>query len=433
MTEMIENTAAPGRNLPPEGLILGAESHGPLSSAPVLQWTTGAGDHIVATSHHGFGYKATNEDRVAIIELEDGEAVNLFVVDGMGGRDHGDLAAQILAEELVFAARPPESDYDREVRNFVQDRIETVLWQLPTRELIQRVLKRWRKSAEDHDRGMDPRVSIRLALEAVNSESMRVDDTSPDRLRRIAEVLQTLAGMTPPDAVEIAVRRTQRRIVIQHPGSSPPDACFVGAIVATDAEGRRSADVRQVGDCRMFVASADGAVRFRTIGESVIPEPNLNSPNVALTDLMAYSLHRNLVRNSVNAANAALKRYRKQDVPVPLESGDMVFVYSDGVDDLFSPEELVGMVLEKGPAAFVQELLEHSERRMKHVAGLLMAERKKLPPAQQMRAYPLVHERLNRARLKNGKFEERYVDGTSQSWTKPPKCDNTSICMMVVG
>ena len=50
-----------------------------------------------------------------------------------------------------------------------------------------------------------------------------------------------------------------------------------------------------------------------------------------------------------------------------------------------------------------------------------------------MKAYPQIHERLNRIRVEEGCYVEAYRDGVTGRWTKPPKCDNTSICMMVVG
>lgn len=37
--------------------------------------------------------------------------------------------------------------------------------------------------------------------------------------------------MRSPDMTEVALRRTQRRIVTQHPGPGIPDACFVGALI----------------------------------------------------------------------------------------------------------------------------------------------------------------------------------------------------------
>ncbi len=421
--------------LPRDGFIFGEDSSGPLGASPIVRWRTRSDDLLVSASHHGYGYKSVNEDRVALAEVdgEYGPDIVLFVVDGMGGRDRGDLAAQILSEELVRVVRPPDDDVEAEISHMVKDQIETVLWQLPSRDFVRKILTRWR-SKWSSENGIDvPGRLICTALEAVNAESLQDGELAPDQLRSIAEVLRELAKMSSPDMTEVALRRTQRRIVTQHPGPGIPDACFVGALIHTEEDGRRTLDIRQIGDCRLFICSREGRIRFRTIGESVIAEPNLEDPTLPLTDLMAYSLHRNLVRNSINAPKLALKQYRKQDLPLVLERGDRIFLYSDGVDDLFSPEELIEMTRNTTPEAFVRDLLLHSERRMKYVSGLLRAQREQLPTHLKMKAYPQIHERLNRARVEEGCYVEVYRDGVTGRWTKPPKCDNTSICVMFVG
>ncbi|MCK5378522.1 MAG: hypothetical protein KAJ78_03925 [Acidobacteria bacterium] len=425
-----------GLDLPPrDGVIFGEDSSGPLGASPIVRWRTRSDDVLVSASHHGYGYKSVNEDRVALVEVEGeyGPDTALFVVDGMGGRECGDLAAQLLSEELIRSARPPDAEVEAEISLLVKNQIETVLWQLPGRDFVRGVLTRWRSLWSEENGVEVPAQLIRSALEAVNAESLQNGETDPDRLRSIAEALRELAEMTSPDTTDVALKRTQRRIVTQHPGPSMPDACFVGALIRTDEDGRRTLDVRQVGDCRLFICSEDGRIRFRTIGESVIAEPRLDDPTLPLADLMAYSLHRNLVRNSINSPNLSLKRYRKEDLPLVLEKGDKVFLYSDGVDDLFSPEELVEMTRDTTPEAFVRDLFVHSERRMKYVSGLLRAGRERLPQSQKMKAYPQIHERLNRARVEEGCYVEAYRDGVTGRWTKPPKCDNTSICVMCVG
>ncbi|MCK5805852.1 MAG: protein phosphatase 2C domain-containing protein [Lentisphaeria bacterium] len=421
--------------LPRDGFIFGEDSSGPLGASPIVQWRTRSGDLLVSASHHGYGYKSVNEDRVALAEVdgEHGPDIALFVVDGMGGRERGDLAAQLLSEELVRVVRPPDADVDAEISHLVKDQIETVLWQLPNRDFVRRILARWRSQWSNENDIDAPGRLIRSALESVNAESLQSGELASGQLRGIAEILRELAEMSSPDITEIALRRTQRRIVTQHPGPGMPDACFVGALIHTEEDGRRTLDVRQIGDCRLFVCSREGNIRFRTIGESVIAEPNLEDPKLPLTDLMAYSLHRNLVRNSINAPKLALKRYRKEDLPMVLERGDRVFLYSDGVDDLFSPEELIEMARNTTPENLVRDLLLHSERRMKYVSGLLRAQREQLPMDLKMKAYPQVHERLNRARVEEGCYVEAYRDGVTGRWTKPPKCDNTSICVMWVG
>jgi len=422
--------------LPQEGVILGAGISGPVSAAPVrkfqLQWS----DTLVAATHPGYGYKAVNEDRIALIEVPGsfGPTTALFVIDGMGGREGGDVAAQILAEEMILATGSGTAEVLEESARFVSERIESAFLSLADRKLAMKTIKRW-KAASMGQPFHQTKVEdlIHQAMEALNAESLQLETLRPGTLRQIAETISKLKQLKAPDPFEIAARRTRNRIAAARPGPAPPDACFVGGIIRVDSEGRRMLDVRQVGDCKLFVASSTGEIRFQTIGESVISEPALESPSLSLTDLMAYSLHRNLVRNSINAAELSLKRYRKQDIPVLLEEGDFVCLYSDGIDDIFTPGELLEMVRNSQLEAAIRDLLHFSENRMKYVSGQLLAQRKSLPDGQQRKAYPLVHERLNRKRLEDGYYIEHYPGAATGRWMKPPKCDNLAICVLRVG
>jgi len=421
--------------LPPGGVILGAGIEGPVSRAPIREFQLGWGDHLIATTHAGYGYKSVNEDRVALVEVDGpkGPITALFVIDGMGGREGGDIAAQILAEELILATQPGSPEVQAESARFVEEKIESTLWALPDKAMAQRTVSRWKAvSLVAEDKKGEIQERIRQALEAVNAESLKLETIPPGLLREIAETIRSLNELTIPDPFEIAARRTRRRISLARPGPVAPDACFIGGIIRPDAGGRRMLDIRQVGDCKLFVASSDGSIRFESKGESVIAEPDLTSSSVSLTDLMAYSLHRNLVRNSINGTELALKRYRRQDVPIELEDGDFVCLYSDGIDDIFMPSELLKMLRGGELSSGFRELLLHSERRMKFVSGQLLAQKKRLAENHQRKAYPLVHERLNRQRIHDGCYIEAYRDESEGRWLKPPKCDNLAMCALVV-
>lgn len=430
-----EASEKPAERLPSGGVILGAGISGPVSEAPIHKFELGWGDELVATSHQGYGYKSVNEDRVALVEVQtaDGPMTALFVIDGMGGREGGDIAAQILAEELILATEPGNPEVQIECVCYLEEKIEGILWALPDRRMAQKTVDRWKAAILEPAGAKGGGLGrIRQALDAINIESLHLETIPPGLLREIAEAIRAVNELTVPDAFEIAARRTRRRIRVARPGPAAPDACFVGGIIRPDGQGRRMLDIRQVGDCKLFVASADGRIRFETSGESVISEPPLESPSVSLTDLMAYSLHRNLVRNSINAERLALRRYRRQDVPLSLEPGDVVCLYSDGIDDIFMPSELMKMIRDRTLGEFCRDLLLQSERRMKFVSGQLLAQRKSLPEGHQRKAYPLVHERLNRQRIHDGCYIEHYYNGGEGRWLKPPKCDNLSICTLVI-
>jgi hypothetical protein len=147
---------------------------------------------------------------------------------------------------------------------------------------------------------------------------------------------------------------------------------------------------------------------------------------------MAYSLHRNVVASSLMSSDS-LKRYRRADLPLRLEPGDQLLIYSDGCDDLFSPEELLELGLGCTPAEQLRGVLVCAERRMRFVASLLRTAREGRSPAERLRAYPAVHRVMNEARLRNGCYLEHYADGTVGRWTKPPKCDNLALCLVRIG
>ena len=57
------------------------------------------GEHLWAQSHTGHKRK-TNQDRFLVRELGDGQGVLLAVADGMGGEAGGDIAAQMVIDDL---------------------------------------------------------------------------------------------------------------------------------------------------------------------------------------------------------------------------------------------------------------------------------------------------------------------------------------------
>lgn len=424
--------AAP--ELPQCGVILDGGAEGPLAEAPVSSFVTRAGDRIWAVTHAGHGYKPTNEDRIALVEVAEppGHLSSFFVVDGMGGHRGGDLSAQTLSEELVSAySLEPELLAIRR-RELLLANVLAAVDQLGEEHLIASVAAEVNARVLARAAELEPPELLAAAVEAAQAASVRATRPEQDRLRRIAELIHTLSRVAIPDRAEIALVRTRGRLSPLGPDHRAPDACFVGAVVRTDASGERTLDVRQVGDCRLVVVSADGTLRLASINDSMVPEPDLHDPALSLSTLMAYSLHRNVVASSLMSCTT-LKRYRRDELPLLLAPGDTVYLYSDGVDDLFAPEELVELGRHLEPGGFARQLLAWSERRMRHVDALLHAERSSRSPQQTGSAYPAVHQTINEARIRDGRYLERYQDGSFGRWLKPPKCDNLALCVVRVG
>jgi protein phosphatase len=70
------------------------------------------GDYLWAQSHTGHKRK-TNQDRFLVRELEDGQSILLAVADGMGGEAGGDIAAQMVINDLdTIPIGPGEFEHD---------------------------------------------------------------------------------------------------------------------------------------------------------------------------------------------------------------------------------------------------------------------------------------------------------------------------------
>ncbi|MCP4896728.1 MAG: hypothetical protein GY906_07090 [bacterium] len=414
------------------GFILDGATNLSLSRAPLTTATTSTGDEIVAVTHYGFGYRKTNEDRIAVVDRWFGNESRTYlsVVDGMGGHQRGDISASIVAQELIRIAVAEAQELEDQLCSALVEEVSDAIDRLPSERLAEEV--RRSVSIDSPDRSVSGEGFVRSAIEAVQLESVRMAEATSENLQKIAEVLRTLSGLRDPDPFEIAIRKSRERIKELGYKSQAPDACVVAATISAAVDGSKEIDLRQIGDCKLFVAGADGTIRFESFGESLIGTPNLDGNGVTLAELMTYSLHRNLVTNSVNSRRFSTKRYRRADLPLKLNSGDLVCIYSDGFDDLFSVREIVRLRQGKKLEEFVRTLLELSEERMSYVAALLQTEKDRLPPVKKMKAYPIVHRLMNEQRIAEGAYLEPGSDGSQRRWAKPPKCDNTAICALLV-
>ena len=119
-----------------------------------------------------------------------------------------------------------------------------------------------------------------------------------------------------------------------------------------------------------------------------------------------YSLNRNFVANSMRSRPLRLKRYRSDDVPVKLVPGDRIYLYSDGCDDLFTPQELVELGQGRSPASHLRLILELAEKRMRFVDALIRAEMESSTNVGGKSPYPAIHGRMNRNRIAQGCYRE---------------------------
>jgi len=417
-----------------EGLILTGATERDLGEAEVVELQTSAGDHAWMATHHGYGYRAHNEDRVAVVEAPraDGSVAAFFVVDGMGGHRNGDVSAHTLAEELVAAFRRSDDAHSSRCRELLLAMVVRALDHLPGDRIVSVAAEELFSRVLGHAEELEPWQLVDASIRAVQAATARVSVPSQGALHQIAEVIGALTRLEVPCRADIAVHAARARLAAFGLDDSTPDACFVGGVVHTATDGVKTLDVKQIGDCKLVLADRRGRVRFQSVNESMIPEPDLHDPALSLEQLMAYSLHRNVVSSSLMSSDS-LKRYRRGDLPVRLAPGDQILVYSDGCDDLFSPAELLNLGLGCTPKEQLREVVVWAERRMRHVDALLRTAREGRPAAERARAYPAVHQAMNEARLRDGWYLEHYHDGTVGRWAKPPKCDNLALCVVRIG
>lgn len=417
-----------------DGLLFAGETDRELTDAKVVDLEVSAGERIWLVTHHGHGYRPHNEDRIAVVEspTADGSVAAYFVIDGMGGHRDGDVSAQTLAEELVGAYRRPESAHRSLCRDLLVAMVVRALDQLPGDRVVAVAAEELFGRVLEHTEELEPWQLVDASIRAVQAASARVSAPSQGALRQMAKVIGALSRVEVPDRADIAVHASRARLTTFGRDESCPDACFIGGVVHTAQDGSKTLDVKQIGDCKLVLADREGRIRFQSVNESLMPEPDLRDPDLGLEQLMAYSLHRNVVASSLMSSES-LKRYRRGDLPIRLAPGDQILIYSDGCDDLFSPEELLGLGLGRTPVEQFREVLAWAERRMRHVEALLRAAREGRSSSERLRAYPAVHQAMNEARLREGCYLEHYVDGTVGRWTKPPKCDNLALCLVRIG
>lgn len=259
----------------PEGaeILDGKEERDLLDS--MRRYTLEGGDFVLAGTDQGIGYKDHNEDRIGVLP----KANFLVVADGMGGYGQGDVAAQILTEELVKLPR----NIPNAVLN-AKNKMDTVF--------------------------------------------------KPNEFGEKAQ----------------------------------NGAVFVSARV-TQESNKKLLEISQCGDAKAIVIGKAGQVRFSSRDDTFAQK--LFDGGVINEDQLTYNHRRHQVMDAVSPNSASeVKSYPK----IPLETGDVVLLVSDGIADNFTPEE-IAKVMSGPPRMTAEELYEwlyyHSGQRMSNKKEIL--------------------------------------------------------------
>ncbi len=112
-------------------------------------------------------------------------------------------------------------------------------------------------------------------------------------------------------------------------------AVFISARVKQDSRGRKFLEIAQVGDAKLFVLDNQGGVGFQTVDQSLVQsmvdEGKIN-PDEAL-----YHPERNVVTAFVGPEFSPKELLHDRAY---VNSGDRVFLMSDGISDNLTPEEI---------------------------------------------------------------------------------------------
>ena len=281
----------------------GREAKDLISSARLFQFS---GGEIMAGTDKGIDYKNCNEDRV-VISPRDGFVA---VVDGMGGEGDGELAAQILAEEL-------------------------------------------------------------LAL--------------------------------PSDAKSV---KYEAQLKMNRKNIETGGAVFISAQFSQDENGK-FLNIVQAGDAKLIVVSGDGTVSFESEDDSLVAD--LTKWGDITSDEALFDNRRHVVTNAISPSE---EKDPKSYPRVRVQTKDLILLYSDGISDNFTSEEIAKKVKEGlSRDELFAWLSDATGERMKNYYKIIGKEAGE-------------RQRVIKAREKRGVF--------SDGFKSKPKKDNRALVIMEV-
>ncbi|MFZ1020030.1 MAG: hypothetical protein WAN61_03530 [Minisyncoccia bacterium] len=152
--------------------------------------------------------------------------------------------------------------------------------------------------------------------------------------------------LTESTNIDFAVNQAKLRMSEQ--GVEGGGAVFISAQLNIGPNGK-FLNISQLGDAKLIIIKKDGTVRFESKDESLVQ--TLVDGKVITPDEALYNSQRNVVTKAVSPdTEDKVKSYPL----IKVENGDMVLLYSDGISDNFTPEEIAKKIKEglSGKALF---------------------------------------------------------------------------------
>ena len=150
---------------------------------------------------------------------------------------------------------------------------------------------------------------------------------------KAAQALAESLTRNPKDVMK-AVQEAQRNMKGLAPNAG---AVFISARVVSDSMGRKALEIHQAGDARLMIAGRDGRVKFVSKDDSFVQV--MQDAGGLGSDEALFHPKRNIVSNSIQTNSGSVK---KQPL-IPVQSGDRVYLMSDGISDNLTPDEIVAL------------------------------------------------------------------------------------------
>lgn len=177
--------------------------------------------------------------------------------------------------------------------------------------------------------------------------------------------------------------------------------CFASVQITEDDTGKKYANILRAGDVKVLIIR-NNEVIYKSKDESLTQQKidkGMITPDQAL-----YDHERNIVTNWVSAYSDN----KSIEIPFskPVQKGDIVLIYTDGISDNIQPDEIITLTKGKNPEDIIPTISEETGERMENWR----------------KTYELTEEEGGREKLK------QFYDGFKSA----PKPDNRGVAVIQI-
>jgi serine/threonine protein phosphatase PrpC len=212
---------------------------------------------------------------------------------------------------------------------------------------------------------------------------------------KAAEVVANELVKSPLD-LKTAAENAKMRINKHNLGMS--GACFLAAKVREDAEGKKL-DYCQAGDVGLIIIGKNGKIKYKSTDQSFsnvlvkygnITEDesrySLKSQREVATNSISTQEYFNYIQQTLEQDSKNLDIPHKEEIvdeikatmgkiyseTVDVEAGDRVVIFSDGISDNFTPEEIASLIKGQTPEEAIETLSDETDVRIMDAQNIEM-------------------------------------------------------------